>query len=153
MRAAGFGAVGRQAGQLGAIEAAGVGQGPLQSFQPDRLEQVGHRVGIEGFQRVFAVGRDKDDGGRLGQCCEPARGLQTVQSGHLDVQQHDVRWRALRQPERFRAVAGFATGLMVRQPVEQIAQPVAGGWFHHLTINTFILNAKSGLLLDKWLSK
>ena len=90
MSAPGFLAFGRQAGQLCPVEPAGAGQRLFESLQSDRFKQIGDRVGIEGVQRVFAVGRDEDERGGVGQCRQPPRGFQTIQAGHLDIQQDDI---------------------------------------------------------------
>ena len=67
-----------------------------------RLQQIVDGAMLEGADRVLVVGGDEHDvhlsGERFGR-------LDAIQSGHLDVEEDDVRLLALHERDRFAAVA------------------------------------------------
>ena len=62
-----------------------------QALRFHRLEQVVHRMRLEGIQRVLAVSRGEDDCRRLLQLQQVARRLHAIHAGHTDIHQHDIR--------------------------------------------------------------
>ena len=53
------------------------------------------------------------------------RGLDPIDSGHANIEQHDLRTEASRLCESFLAVCGLAYNLMGAEILDQLPQPVA----------------------------
>ncbi len=73
---------------------------------------------------VEVEGRDHDDRQRVGdgRAGEAARGFESVEAGHPDVEQADIRSQLVRQPDRLVAVGGLPDDLDVGLRVEDQAQ-------------------------------
>ena len=75
-----------QSGQLHAINPGSPGQCPGQCGLAYRFEQVGHRVMLQGLQRVLVVGRAKDHRWWVGQRLQSGGHFDTVHSRHPYIQ-------------------------------------------------------------------
>jgi len=62
----------------------------MQAFAPNGLEQVVHRVGIEGVDGMVAVGRGEDDSRAGPQPGQVLGGLQAVHARHADIEENDI---------------------------------------------------------------
>ena len=69
----------------------------------DRLEQVVHRAGVEGVDRVLVVGGDEHDVRRL---ADALGHFQARQAGHADVEEHHLRLVLQESVPRIVAVFG-----------------------------------------------
>ncbi|MNY31862.1 hypothetical protein D3C86_1660420 [compost metagenome] len=92
--------------QLHAVGPLGLLQRLLQRLGAHRLDQVADRADLEGLEGEFVVGGAEDHRRRGFALAQPRRHLQSVQAGHANVQQHDVRPEAVDQAQRLFAVAG-----------------------------------------------
>ena len=91
----------------------------------DRLQQVVHGVDVERLDRVLVVGGDENDRhGRLA-IHQLAGQLEPGQTGHLDVEEHEVGRVAADRVDRFEAVAGLGDDLDAAHLVEDVAQLLA----------------------------
>ena len=92
----------------------------------DGLEQVIEGFGIEGADRVFGVGRDKNDtgGGRdVGQQVEAAFGR------HRNVEEYDVGRLTRQEVDGLGEVGRFAGEINARLRLQELAQLLAGEAF------------------------
>src|ERR1019366_959128 len=79
----------------------------LQLLGFDWLQQVIDGINLESPQRVLIVGSGENDEGLN---CEPREQLESVQAGHLDVEEEDVHiCRAIKKLQRLRGI-GRASG-------------------------------------------
>jgi len=86
----------------------------LQALAAHRLGQIVRRLQLEGRERVLGVRRHEDDLGGVGQALDLVRERHAVDAGHMDVQQHHVEGRRLReQRQRLARVRGLGR-LMAR---------------------------------------
>ncbi len=89
------------------------------------FQQVGHRAGLEGRDRVLLEGRAEHDGRRMLLGHEVARRLDAIHARHADVEQNEVRLEGPRDRDRLTTVGGLAAGLRRHAPGEQAAEPLA----------------------------
>ena len=71
----------------------------------DRLHQIIDRLRLERAQGMFVIGGDEHEQGRL-DLHHPRNHRETVEAGHLDVEEDEVGLVGLDRPDRLAAVGG-----------------------------------------------
>ena len=105
-------------------QATSVLERPLQAFAPDGLENVTDGTCIKRVYGVFVVGRREDDGWRLLHRVEVVRCLDTIDTGHANIQENDLGRYFRGNRDRFLAIRGFANDLVFAKIVYELPQPV-----------------------------
>src|SRR6516225_1605421 len=104
------------------VQRAGAREGVVEARLRERLEQVVHRVQLEGLDRVLVVGGGEDYArAAAGQL----QHLQAGQARHLDVHEHEVGVQRADLLDGIEAVLAFADDLDVRMPPQVFADQVA----------------------------
>ncbi len=100
--------------------------GLFEPRQVHRLQQVVHRVDLEGLDRALVVGRHEDHLGTGGLGGQLPRRLEPGEPGHLQVQEDHVRMEPGHRFEGLDAVVGLAGHLDAFHLAKEVAQLVAG---------------------------
>ena len=99
------------------------GRQPLRSH---RLDQVVQRGSLERGQGVLVIGGAEHHRRRRNQSGQPPRGLQPVQAGHGDIQQHGMRMQRCAGIEHLLAIASLGhhlhPGLVGKQHSQALAR-------------------------------
>jgi hypothetical protein len=114
-----------EAEQLRGGDTRGVPHRPDQLLASHGLQQVAHRLRLEGLERVLVVGGGEDHRRRLVEGAQVAGRLDAVHARHADVEQHHVGREALAERDRLVAVRRLADDRDLAQVLEQVAQPLA----------------------------
>jgi hypothetical protein len=91
-----------------------------ESLSPYRLQNVAYRTRVERVDRVLVIRGCKHDGWRVFHGIEVMCGLDSVDSGHADVEQHCVRLKLGRERERLLSVCRFADDLVIVKVFENL---------------------------------
>src|SRR6266481_4302782 len=90
-----------------------------------RLQQVVERAGFKGADGMLVVGRHNDDEGQRAGW-KAFDHVETAEAGHLQIEQHEIRFQSSNLFERSLAVLGFAYGFDIRDGTQAVAQHLAG---------------------------
>ncbi len=113
-----------EVGQLHTIDPPGVTQGPFEVGRAHRLQQVGHGLVLQRFQRVLVIGRAEDDGRGLVHVVNGGSYRQPVHARHANIQQHEVRGIPGHLRQRLLTVRRLSALGLRHQPPEQPHQAV-----------------------------
>ena len=122
----GAGGGARNPEQLGAPHPGGMLQGLLKALPADRLQQVTHRLGLEGLDGVLVIGGREHDGGPAFPAGQLARDLQAVHARHADVEEDHVRLQRVAELQGLLPVARFPDHTEALEVAHQLAQAAAG---------------------------
>ncbi len=111
----------RQAAALANAEF-GPFQGAREALRAERFKKIVHGVGIEGAHGVLVVGGDEDDR-RTG--VDQLQNLESVQLGHLNVQEHDIRRGFRNSLHGLEAVGAFGRNFDFRVGTEHFPKETA----------------------------
>jgi hypothetical protein len=95
----------------------------LQSRPIHRLEQVVHRLQLEGIHRILIERGAEDDRGS--RPAERRGHFETAAAGHLNVQQHQIGHELGDSFDRLHTIFGFANDLDIVDAGQQLAEPIA----------------------------
>src|SRR5690606_6215175 len=109
-------------GEHGVAEARRLLQRALEPLAADGFQHVADRARVERLDRIFVIGRREDHGRGLLELVQVACRLDTADSRHADVEQHDVRKELRAELHGLLPVLRFADDGVLAVAFEQLPQ-------------------------------